>query len=109
MSILDYMTISEETLYYTPIILFVYVMSLEFGRGMGNIWLRPDETGIKSFSFGGLIQFFYKPFIDKTFWIYPEIWSLNPYIYSYTILKIIDLISNNYLNINASIDNNETS
>lgn len=110
MTILDYFNISTNTLYYTPIILFVYVMSLEFGRGMGNIWLRTNQIGDKVFSFGGLSQFFYKPFIDMTLWIYPQIWSLNPYIYCYTVLKIVDIISNNYLSTyQFDIIKNETS
>ena len=109
MPILDYLVISNQTLYYTPFILLVYVLSLEFGKGMGNIWIRTNGSGTKSFCLGGLIQFFYKPFIDTTLWIYPQLWNLNPYIYSYTALKIIDIISNNYLNINLPIDNNETS
>ena len=98
MSILDYFSISNQTLYYTPVILVVYIMSLEFGIGMGNVWLRTNKLGNKYFSFSGLIQFFYKPFTDTTLWIFPEIWSLNPYIYCYTALKIVDIISNNYLN-----------
>ena len=109
MSILGYFSISSNTLYYTPIILLIYIMSLEYGRGMGNIWLRTNHLGNKSFSFGGLIQFFYKPFIDVTFWIYPQIWNLNPYIYCYTALKIVDIISNNHLSINQfDIIKNET-
>ena len=49
MSILDYFSISSNTLYYTPIVLFVYIMALEFGSCIGNIWIRTNHLGNKSF------------------------------------------------------------
>ena len=109
MSMWDYLTVSNETLYYSPLVLLVYILSLEFSSGMGNVWLRVNESGTKSFSLGGIIKYFYEPLRDKTLWIYPQVWSLNPYIYSYCVLKTIDVISNNYLNSINSLDNNETS
>ena len=92
MSILDYFKIDSNILIPgIPIISGVYILSLELGRGMGNVWYRTMPNGKRSFVPSAIWGFFTSPFKNKFLW-YPQTWSLNPYIFIYVYLKIIDIL-----------------
>jgi hypothetical protein len=76
-----------------PIITGVYILSLELGKGMGNVWYRTMQDGKKAIMLSSIPQFFVKPFTGLFMW-YPNMWSINPYIFIYTILKVIDILYN---------------
>lgn len=92
MNILDYFKIDQNILIPgIPILTSVYILSLELGKGMGNVWYRTMENGKRAFLPSAIPQFFTSPFKNLYLW-YPETWSLNPYIFVYVYLKIIDII-----------------
>jgi len=65
------------TYWSIPIYLFFFIIYLEFSPSLGNILYRINSNGDYYFNFYSLLQFFYLPFINSSFWY--ELLDLNIY------------------------------
>jgi hypothetical protein len=68
------------------IVLILWVLYIEFAPRMGNIWLRPNSKGNKTFRPSGILNLMIQPFTDLQYW-YPRNWDLN--IYAILIITTI--------------------
>lgn len=78
-------------------ILLGWMINLEFGKGMGGIWLRPDSEGVIRVCFGNIKKMFIQPFINLDFWSF-ELIDINWFVfllYFYTISYFIRTTYNN--------------
>lgn len=78
--------------------LIIFALYLELNPKIGNVWYRIDENNEYQVKPSNILEYFVKPFKDRTFWK-PRFWDINPYTFStiasltFTgIRKIIDFI-----------------
>lgn len=62
------------------LIVFVFwLLYLELSPGLGGILVRPNSSGTRTFSLGGVWTLMKKPLSDGMYW-YPKFWDLNIYM-----------------------------
>lgn len=61
------------------VVFILWILYIQFSPKIGNVWIRPNSKGKKSFAPKGILSLLTKPFTDKTFW-YPTNWDLNIYV-----------------------------
>lgn len=82
--------VDKDSLKYGYSMYFImFLLYIEFGSGMGGVWLRRDSLNNTVFSPRGIIGFLKKPFTSLFFW-YPRYWDLNYYIGGYICSNIIN-------------------
>lgn len=78
-----------KNLKYGYAIFFVFFLYyLEFGKGMGGVWLRKNELNHTVFSPKGILGFLIKPFNNVFFWN-PKFWDMNFYIGGYMFSNLL--------------------
>lgn len=80
------------------IFIIVYLINLEFNPGLGNIYIRPNESNQKILVLKNIIPFFVLPFRNLNFWK-PSLWDVNPYTLFLIIFIIISGLSYLYKNL----------
>lgn len=70
------------------IYLLFFIMYIEFGSGLGGVWLRKNSLNNTVFLPGGIVNFLTKPFHNTFFWR-PRFWDINYYIGGYIMSNII--------------------
>lgn len=71
----------------------IWLLNLQFNPKIGNVWIRPDESGKRVFCPKSIISLLIAPFQNLYFW-YPKNWDLNFYTIfgiTYLIISIIDI------------------
>ncbi len=53
-----------------------WILYLELGPGLGNIWYRIDDTGSRNINIDSLLNIMKQPFVEPYFW-YPEYCDIN--------------------------------
>ena len=77
-----------------PIFLVYFIINLETSKGMGNIWWRTNQKGLKELRISNILTFFTQPLHKPWLW-YPQLWTLNPYVSGYIYLKLLDILDKN--------------
>jgi antibiotic biosynthesis monooxygenase (ABM) superfamily enzyme len=75
----------------------IYLLNLEFNPSLGNIWIRPDEFGIKRIVLKNVLNFFVLPLKNIEFWK-PKFWDVNPYTFFIIIFGFFYLFKKLYNN-----------
>ncbi len=69
----------------TLAILLFWILWIEFGKGMGNVWLRMDTTGERVFHPQGVWAMLIAPWRElaagRTWLWWPSYWDLNVWIW----------------------------
>jgi hypothetical protein len=62
----------------------VWLFNLEYGSGMGHVWLRPNDKNEIVFAWRPLITLLIQPFVDINMWKFAN-WDIN----FYTLFAIV--------------------
>jgi hypothetical protein len=72
----------------------LWLLNLQFNPKIGNVWIRPDETGERVFCYKSIINVLKEPFINWYFWK-PCNWDINFYTFfgiTYLIIYLLNKI-----------------
>lgn len=80
---------------YTSLLVssILWLLNLQFNPKIGNVWIRPDDTGKKVFCPMSIISLLIAPFQNLYFW-FPSNWDLNFYTFfgiTYLIISILNI------------------
>ena len=59
-----------------------FALYVQFSPTMGNIWLRDDHQGLRTFAPHNLLRLMAEPLrvwtpVGRAFWCYPQLWIVN--------------------------------